>query len=81
MNIFTKPSYYTLLLNGFFILLIIIIIIRNFSSIYELDIYNQIMIYGLLGLLFGIHGLLHIGLDYAYNYNPLKPNIIEENKC
>jgi len=38
------------------------------------------MIYGLLGILIGIHGLLHLGLEKLYNYNPLNMDVIEENK-
>ena len=80
MYLFTKPSYYTLIITGLVILLIIIIIIRNLKSIYELNIFNQIMIYGLLGILIGIHGLLHLGLEKLYNYNPFNMDVIEENK-
>ena len=70
-NIFTKPSFYAHAINGFTILFALLLIFTNFTSIKKMDIYRIITLVFLFGLLIGIHGLLHLGLETQYNYNPI----------
>ena len=71
-NIFTKPSYYALVLTGIFILVFIILIFRNYSTLKNASISSIILLGGVFAILVGIHGLLHLGLETAYNYNPIE---------
>ena len=68
-NIFTKPSFYAHAINGITILIAIILIFTNFSRLKKMDIYNIITLVISFGVLIGIHGLLHLGLETQYNYN------------
>ena len=70
-NIFTKPSYYALVLTGIFILVFIILIFRNYSTLKNTSLSSIILLGGVFAILVGIHGLLHLGLETAYNYNPI----------
>ena len=75
-NIFTKPSFYAHAINGLTILIVIILIFTNFNRLKKMDIYNIITLVISFGVLIGIHGLLHLGLETQYNYNPLEQNIL-----
>ena len=75
-NIFTKPSFYAHAINGLTILIVIILIFTNFNRLKRFDIYNIITLIISFGILIGIHGLLHLGLETQYNYNPLEQNIL-----
>ena len=75
-NIFTKPSFYAHAINGLTILIVIILIFTNFNRLKKMDIYNIITLVISFGILIGIHGLLHLGLETQYNYNPLEQNIL-----
>ena len=74
--IFTKPSFYAHAINGLTILIAIILIFTNFNRLKKMDIYNIITLVISFGVLIGIHGLLHLGLETQYNYNPLEQNIL-----
>ena len=69
INIFTKPSFYAHTINGITILIAIILIFTNFSRLKKMDIYNIITLVISFGVLIGIHGLLHLGLETQYKYN------------
>ncbi len=72
MNIWTKPSYYSLVITGILILLVFIKIIFNWSEFEQLAMSDYLIILLLLTIGLGIHGLLHLGLEVHYNYNPLE---------
>jgi len=71
-SIFTKPSFYAHAINGVAILIAIILIFANFNRLKKLDIYKIITLVISFGVLIGIHGLLHLGLETHYNYNPIE---------
>ena len=68
----TTPSYYSLMFTGLFSLLIIIIAARNFKRLNNLKPEMRIKLIGIIGILIGLHGLLHLGFETIYNYNPLE---------
>ncbi len=72
MSVFTKPSYYALALTGLFILFAFLLFIRHYSILMKSSPYNLIKLLSLIGILIGIHGLLHLGLEMAYNFNPIE---------
>lgn len=70
-NLYNIPSYYALVFTGFFLLLIFIISIKNFKQIKTQTPISLITILALVTIALGVHGLLHLGLEYVYNYNPI----------
>lgn len=68
----TKPSFYSLTFTGFLILLIFVIIICNIKRFKNLSPETLIKLISLVGILVGIHGIQHLGLEVAYNYNPIE---------
>lgn len=72
MTVFTKPSYYALALTGLFTLLILVIFIQHYNYVMKSNPYKIIKLLCHVGILIGIHGLLHLGLEMAYNFNPIE---------
>ena len=68
----TKPSFYSLAFTGFLILAIFVIVICNFKQLCQRSPECLIKVVALIGVLVGIHGLQHLGLEVAYNYNPME---------
>ena len=71
-SIFTKPSYYASAINGFTVFVALILIFSNYSSLKKMDPFRIIILVILFGLLIGMHGLMHLGLENSYNYNPME---------
>jgi hypothetical protein len=65
MKIYTKPSFYGLLVTGLMILYILILLYKRNETIQLIEII-------LLGILIGVHTLLHLGMEFVYNYNPIE---------
>jgi hypothetical protein len=68
----TKPSFYALVLTGIISLIVVLILLTNLSAMMKLGPSKKITIISLTGLVIGIHGLLHLGMESVYNYNPLE---------
>ena len=66
MNIMITPSLLSLFITGMLILLNIYLLINNKIS------NEKLIIICLISILIGIHGLIHLGVEKEYNYNPLK---------
>lgn len=71
-NIFIAPSLNSLFVTGFLLLFIIVILITNFNRFMSLDHYRKIIILSLITIAFGVHGLIHLGLEINYGFNPYK---------
>lgn len=70
-NMLKKPSFWSLVVTGIMILYILIKLIIGRNGKDEEDpMFMIIMI--LLTVVFGIHGLLHLGLEKVYDYNPIE---------
>jgi hypothetical protein len=68
----TKPSFYSLAFTGFLILLIMLIVFSNINRLNHLSPEKLIKVISLIGILIGVHGILHLGLEAVYNYNPME---------
>jgi len=71
MKIYSVSSFYALAFTGFLLLIIFITIVKNFTQIKNQTPTSLITLLALITIALGIHGLLHLGLEYVYNYNPL----------
>jgi len=67
-----SPSFNALFLTGFLLLVVFILLILNFTSFKKLNYYQQILFLAALTNAVGIHGLLHLGLEKQYKFNPYK---------
>lgn len=70
-NLYNIPSFYALVSTGFLLLIIFITIIKNFTQIKNQSPNNLITLLALITIALGVHGLLHLGLEYVYKYNPI----------
>ena len=71
-NILIAPSLNSLFVTGILILSILIIFISNYKQFMRLDYYRKITILSLITIAFGIHGLVHLGVEQNYGFNPYK---------
>ena len=71
-NILIAPSLNSLFVTGLVILFILVLLIKNYKKLINLDFYRKITILSLFAIAFGIHGLIHIGVESAYGFNPYK---------
>jgi hypothetical protein len=65
------PSYFAQVANGLLILLFVYVLLSNYSSFLKTNYVTKLQIIGALAIALGVHGSLHLGLEQAYNYNPL----------
>lgn len=71
-RIFIAPSMSALLLTGLLLLSILIIFLFNFNRFSKLNYYQKIIILSLITLAIGIHGVIHLGVESVYGFNPYK---------
>ena len=71
-NIFIAPSLNSLFITGFLILFIFIIFITNYKQFNKLDYYRKITILSLITIAIGVHGLIHLGTEAVYGFNPYR---------
>ena len=70
-SILNKPSFYDLAITGIISFILVMLIVNNFKLIKNLSLDKLIFIVSLVGTVIGIHGLLHLGMETVYNYNPI----------
>lgn len=71
-NILIAPSLNSLLITGFLLLSIFFIFFANFQQFKRLDFYRKLTILSLITIAIGVHGLIHLGVETTYNFNPYK---------
>ena len=71
-NILVAPSLNSLFVTGFLLLLILMIFITNYKKIINLDNYHKITMLSLITIAFGVHGLIHLGVEKEYGFNPYR---------
>lgn len=65
------PSYFAQVANGLLILVFLYILLSHYRVFLKTNYVTQLQIIGALAILVGIHGILHLGLEQIYGYNPL----------
>jgi hypothetical protein len=60
--IYSKPSFYAYLFNGILLFIAFLLALNNSK---------QTVLVLAFSIAIGIHGLMHLGLEVFYNYNPL----------
>ncbi len=64
------PSFHSLFITGFLLLSILFLFITHFKQFGNLDFYRKITILSLIASAIGIHGLIHLGVEKEYGFNP-----------
>lgn len=66
------PSLNSLFFTGFLLFLIFIILVRNFKTVYSFTTFQQLSLLCFLTIAIGTHGLIHLGVEKEYNFNPYR---------
>jgi len=69
-NILIAPSINSLFITGMLLLFIFILIITNFNQLLKYTLYEKITMLSLIVIAIGIHGLIHLGVEQEYDFNP-----------
>ena len=69
-NTLVAPSVNSLFVTGFLLLAIFITVFNNYKRIMNLNYYQKIILLSTLTIAIGIHGLIHLGVEKEYNFNP-----------
>jgi uncharacterized membrane protein len=64
------PSMNSLLVTGILIMIIVILFFSNINQILKENYYKKLILLSSLCLSFGMHGMLHLGLEKQYGFNP-----------
>jgi len=65
------PSYFAQIANGMLILIFLYILLTNVRAFIQTNYVTKLSIVSALAIAIGVHGLLHLGLEHVYGYNPL----------
>jgi hypothetical protein len=66
------PSFNSLIVTGILLLSILIILLSNFRRFMKLEFYKKMSLLSMLVIAIGVHGLIHMGLEVNYGFNPYK---------
>lgn len=66
------PSLNSLFVTGLLLLIIFLLIVTHLKQFFRLPFYPKIMLLSAFTIAIGIHGLIHLGLETTYNFNPYK---------
>jgi hypothetical protein len=65
------PSFVSLAFTGLILIFVIILTIINYKQIAKFNTIELVSFLCVLSIAIGSHGLLHLGLEVVYGYNPL----------
>ena len=71
-QILIAPSINSLFITGFLLLYIFYLLVTHFNQFIKLDFYKKTTLLTLLVSAIGVHGLIHIGVENIYGFNPYK---------
>ena len=71
MNLPIAPSFFSLVFTGILVLSIFVLFLTNFKSIMSLNYYQKLTLLSLITIAIGIHGIIHLGVENIYGFNPL----------
>lgn len=65
-------SLNSLFITGLLLFFIFILIVTHMKQFYRLAFYPKILLLSTLAIAIGTYGLIHLGLESRYNFNPYK---------
>ena len=66
------PSIISLFVSGILMLVLFGLFFTNYKIFMRFDFYRKINMISLLAIAIGVHGLIHLGLETVYGFNPVK---------
>ena len=69
-NILIAPSLNSLFITGMLLLVIFFLVITNFNQFMQYRLYEKITMLSLIAIAIGTHGLIHLGVEKQYGFNP-----------
>ncbi len=70
-SILSVPSGYSLIITGLAIGIVSVYVLMNYKGLRQLRSPQLIQLGVLVAILVGVHGLLHLGMEKVYGYNPI----------
>ena len=67
-----KPSLISSVITGLILMFVIILMMINYKRVTKIPPIELASFLCVLSIAIGSHGLLHLGLEAVYGYNPLK---------
>jgi hypothetical protein len=71
-TVFLSPSMSALFLTGVLFFIIILLLAVNYKQIMDLEYYKKIVLLSVVSVAMGVHGLLHLGAELGYGFNPFQ---------
>lgn len=65
-----------LFLTGVLFFIIFLLMVVNYKQIMELEYYKKIVLMALVSVSIGVHGLLHLGAEMEYGFNPYQGRVL-----
>lgn len=69
-SILIAPSLNSLFFTGVILLSIFVLFVTNYGQFKRLNFYQKISILSLICIAIGAHGLIHLGVETVYGFNP-----------
>ena len=66
------PSLNALFLTGILVMIIVMLFIFNIKQLSKITSFQKITLLCSMTVAIGIHGMLHLGAEKQYNFNPYK---------
>ena len=66
------PSFHALVITGIILFSVFILLIRNYKEFAKLKLYDKIVLLCMISIAIGSHGLIHLGVEQNYGFNPYK---------
>ena len=66
------PSLNSLFLTGLLLMIIAMLFIFNIKQFLKIPNFQKITLLCVMSSAIGIHGMLHLGVEKQYNFNPYK---------
>ena len=64
------PSLNSVFFTGIIILFVFVIFIKNFSKFLKLPYYDKLILLCTMSIAIGMHGMIHLGVETNYGFNP-----------
>jgi hypothetical protein len=71
-SILVAPSLNSLFVTALLILFILILFVTNYKKFINLEFHRKITLLSLITIAFGVHGLIHLGVEREYGFNPYR---------
>lgn len=72
VDYFIAPSLNALFVTGILLMIVIILFLFNIKQFFKLTNLQKITLICSISGAFGMHGLLHLGVEKQYNFNPYR---------